>query len=424
MVIIPASNGVRMGIDDVHNFEAKFDGQLDLLNDAPIEPDDKRAIKRFLRHLDASGDIQLSTMTNHVNKLRLSAERAGTALTEMDRDAVNDLLFSLNHDHGLSEGTLRNYRKSLRKFFEYRGEEWADDIKIGASPDRTVEPDDLLAQDDIDALFDAAKSARDKALLAVMLDTGLRIGALASLRVGDVTLTERAGLITINDEADSTKDAQGTVPLTWSRSYVANWLDVHPDRRDDAAFIHSLKDDRVDADDDGALTYQHLQRHLKRLADRAGVERDRVSPHTFRKTAISQWIRDGLDEQKIKHRAFWAKDSTQFEVYSGVTDEELNDDILEHYDLAEPDAGGPTLEHCPQCGVGVRDDARFCAGCGAALTRSAAEASDDVTDAVTDDLVDFDDPDRRQIARALTEELMAHPDLLEEAIEDHFGSSS
>jgi len=407
-----------MGIDDVHSFEAKFEGQLDLLAEADIADPDRKAIQRFLRRLDASGDLELSTITNHVNHLRLAAERAETPLTEMDRDAVDDFLFALNHEHGLSEGTRRNYRKSLRKFFGFRETDWAEDIKIGAAPDRSVNPEDLLSQDEIDALFDAAKSARDRALLAVLLDTGLRIGAAASLTVGDVTLTDRAGFITIDADADATKGAEGTVPITWSRSYVANWLDVHPDRRDGAAFIHSLKDGRATTDDDGGLTYQHLQRHLKRLADRADVDRGKVNPHTFRKTAISQWIRDGLPEQEIKHRAFWDEDSSQFGAYSGIADEELNQEILERYGLADPDSGGPTLEHCPQCGVALREGARFCSGCGAALTRSAAEEHDDASADATDDIAAADSPVDTALARAVAERLRADPEFTADAL-DH-----
>jgi integrase len=371
-------------VGDIQNFERKFENQLEKVHNAEISEADREAILDFTRHIDAKGRAT-STITNRINQLRLSSERAEADLTEMSKTDVDKLLFSLKHDYDLSEGSLRNYRKSLRLFFRFMGEDWADDIEIGASPDRDVEPNELLTSDETDQLLDAARNPRDKALLALLLDTGLRIGAIGSVRISDVELTDRAGFLTINQDADGTKDASGTVPITWSRSYIVNWLDVHPAGDDPSApVIHSLKE--PDNDDSGALSYVVIQRQLKRIADRTDdVPRDKVNPHNFRKTAISRWVREGLSEQEIKHRAMWVQDSTQFEVYSAVRDEELNDQILDQYGLAEEDLDAtPTLESCPQCGTGLRDDARFCPSCGLALSDEAAASAEEMEDRVMD----------------------------------------
>lgn len=225
-------------------------------------------------------------------------------LTGMDNGDANDLLFELKREHGLSEGTLRNYRKALRYPFRHLGHDWADNGHVGASPSdtREVDPSEILTDGEVDAMFGAARNSRDRALIALLLDTGLRIGAVASLRVRDVELTEKAGTITLNQDGP-TKDSRGTVPITWSRSHVVNWLSNHP-RRDepDAALIHELSplDEHVG---DGALRTSVIRRRLKRLADDADIDRDRINPHTWRKTAIANWTLEGLSDQQIKHRA-------------------------------------------------------------------------------------------------------------------------
>lgn len=234
-------------------------------------------------------------------------------------------------------------------------------------------------------MLDVADHVRDKAALAVLADTGLRIGALASLRVRDVNLSGRIATVSINEHAN-VKNASGSVPLTWSKGYAANWLDVHP-RRDDTsvAFIHKLQ--MFDEDEDGALTYQYLSRRIKEIGQKAGIEPERLNTHNFRKSAISRWIREGLSEQEIKHRAHWVKDSSQFDIYSGVTDEELNEQIAAQYGIVdEDDVARPAVEECTQCQTPLRPTSRFCPGCGAPLTAAVAQTTESIDDDVVTSL--------------------------------------
>ncbi|MFW5905820.1 MAG: integrase, partial [archaeon] len=133
-------------VEDVNRFERLFKGQLEKLKRADIHESDRKAIIEFIQAQEAGGTIARSTLTGRINRLRLAAERADTPLVEMEHTDVNGLLFSLRHDHDLSEGTLRNYRKALRLFYRHRGVDWADDIEVGASPSasRTVDPSELL----------------------------------------------------------------------------------------------------------------------------------------------------------------------------------------------------------------------------------------------------------------------------------------
>jgi len=372
--------------DDVQAYATKFANQLSKLDTADIDERDREAIHEFVRAVDARGDVNRGTMTSNLNRLRLSAERSDVPLVEMDKKDVDSLIFSLKHERGLSDGTLRNYRKALRKFYRERGEGWYDDIKIGSSPKTSVDPDELLTDEEIDELLDACSNPRDKAMIALLADAGLRIGAVASLRIRDLDLTGQAGYVSINENAN-VKGASGTIPITWSEGYVAGYLNVHP-RRDDpnAALIHKSRAWHGEDDGDGAMTYQYLSGRVKMVADEAGIDRDRVNTHNFRKSAISRWIREGMSEQAIKHRACWDVDTDQIKVYSGVKDEELNAQILDHYGIETDEAAvsRPSLDRCPRCSAALQPGHRFCPGCAAPLSQSAAELTEDVEDDMFD----------------------------------------
>ncbi|QAU12831.1 integrase [Halorubrum sp. BOL3-1] len=408
-------------VNDIHNFSDQFQYQLRKLDDADIDERDRKAIKELIRYQDTQRNLAASTNVNNCSDLRLSAERADTPLVDMERSDVDELLFRYKHEREMAEGTLRNYRKAFRKFFRYHDRGWAEDIEIGAIPDREVDADKTLTEEEIEALRESADHSRNKALLELLIDTGLQISAIGTLRVQDVDLNGRAGTVTLNQEAVGRKGASGKRPLTWSKPYVANWLDIHPRNDDpDAPLFHRLTmpNGGWDDDDDGVLTYYTLQKILKQIAEDAGVDRDKANPHNFRKTAISQWIRQGFSEQEIKHRATWVKDSRQFETYSQVTDEEMNQQILEQYGLAEQESerNKPDIDDCPQCQATLRGDPRFCPGCGLALSQKAAHDLEKAEDDVFEDMAAATEEDEVEMLRDLRELVQERPDAVEEAL--------
>lgn len=104
-------------VNDVQRYNQKLTNQLNRLKSADIDEGDRQVIRSFIRHEDINGDVNTGTMVSHLNRLRLSAERSQVPLTNMTREDIDDLLFTLKHKHELSEGTLRNYRKALKVFF-------------------------------------------------------------------------------------------------------------------------------------------------------------------------------------------------------------------------------------------------------------------------------------------------------------------
>lgn len=397
-------------VSDVQGYSDKYDNQLDKLESAPIDEDDRSAIGRFVRDLDAADDIGTGTIIGHLNRLRLSAERADVPLTEMDLEDVRDYLYDCKHEHDLAEGTRRNYRKAIRKFAEWLERDWWEEVSIGAAPSRSVDPNELLEMEEIEALIDAADHTRDKALVAMISDAGLRISAVTSLRKRDFEYREGGAVVHPNTDGP-VKGATDPVPLTWSAGYVANWLDVHPRDDPDAALFHKLE--HIEDGEDGALRYQYAARRIKRIADDAGIDRERVRTHNFRKSAISRWIREGLPEQVIKHRASWVKDSGQFEIYSGVTAGELNDQIFGHYGLETAEDLRPSVDRCKQCRTPLPDGVALCPGCATPQTPGAREIVDDARERTRDDVgtaAESGDADAASVAHAIDRALADYPD--------------
>jgi integrase len=297
-------------------------------------------------------------------------------------------------DDGLADSTLRNIRKASRQFFrDGLGVDWADEIHIGAPEESNVTEDDIYTADEVETLFDAAHNPRDKALMATLIATGQRISALLSLRVGDVNLDGATGFIYLNDEAIGLKGAAGKRLLLWATEYVKNWLDVHPCKRDDDAAMFCTVEGQTHTERDSPaepLSPWGVNQQLRRIGGRAGIDKP-VNPHNFRHAAVTRMVREGVPEQQVKWTVGWDPDSTQFDRYTHLQDDEHVAAILDHYDIEDDEhaIGAPELDECPSCHAQLSAwvNPKACPGCGCSLTHS-AQAVVEATVTVEEDVQD------------------------------------
>ena len=378
-------------VDDPRGDQERFKNELNLVSELD---DDTAAV---LRQWAESMTTAYSTRAGHLQRMRSFAKRADGPLTEMDEDGFYELHAALRDgshptvkDSGLADSTLRAFRSSARLCFRDALDcEWAEDISIGAATKSPVTPDHLVDSEDLSALFQAVTEPRDAALLATIVATGQRISATLSLRLRDVDLEGRSGTIHLNDEALGLKGASGARPLLWATGFMSRWLAVHPRKGDAGAPVFcTLKAGVGGNPQTNVRKYEkgeplsRFQAHsrLKKLAGAAGVEPIKVKPHNLRHAAITRMARDGWSEQKIKWMVGWGKDSSQFERYQHLQDEEMLDAVLEEYGLKRDDVddvGRADLDACPRCQTPLRPKASFCDSCGLALTADAHEAADD-----------------------------------------------
>jgi integrase len=353
-----------------------------------IVKEDAQAIEDFIEH--DQGKNKLTTVRGHFTVLRTAARRATVPLVESDEDDLSSLLSSMRSgahpdvkDGGIG---VSNYQKAFRVFYRYHSELGVDPtaIEIDEERGRQVGADDLLFQEDVDALLRNCYTLRDRALLAMGLATGQRIDALRTLRNKHVTIRGQTMDITLNEEEGTLKGASGSKPLLWAKHYLKAWYRNHPYKDDPEAALFCPTPDAPLPDDRnprGPIHYQTVRDKLHRIGKKAGVEPEKfVYPHLLRHTAITRMVLEGLNEQKIKKIAGWSADSSQFEIYVSMSDELSNDSIREDLGLPTsgevPVLGRPTLQECPECHDRLPEDPDHCPTCQVPLTTYEAVAGE------------------------------------------------
>lgn len=409
-----------MVVDDPQNFEGGLaNARRRLSNSSSVHEQDRGVIRQWLQRKD--GSIAVSSLKTYLRRVRVASERSDVALVELGEPDYHDLVFGLRHDHDLSDATVRSYENALCVFLQDMRDDadWVEDIERTRVDTDGPDVEAMLTVEDIQQLTTAARSQRDVAFIEFLADTGARLSLALSLRVGDVTFGEDRAFYTPNREALGLKGAEiQQYPLIDSVAALRGYLrGAHPrPDEDDVALFHKLKpasrgDDSRWGDDDGGLRTTGVTQHLKRIGDRADVEKP-VNPHAFRHAAITRMVREGYSRSQIEHRVHWTLDTDMWEIYEHITGEEHNDDIFEAAGVVTAD-DGPDAERkaCGQCQHPLAPHHEYCPQCGTAATPEARDDVDASRDAVLDDLMRATNPAMRRELRQVLDDLEERDDL-------------
>lgn len=383
---------------------------------------DAEAIEDLVEHERekvAEGELKNYTVRNHVRNLRLWSIRCDSGLVDATEDEIAACLDSLSSgdhpdvkDEGINVGT---YQTALRVFYRFHDasdidpddHDTEDDaLKIDLHDGRQLNPEDLLYQDEIDALLAACvqTSPRDAMFVATGLATGQRIDALRTLRLKDVTENGPAMEISLNEEAGALKGARGSKPLLWAKYWAKPWLRNHPHRGDpDAAVFCPLPDSRNGGESD-PVTGQTIRVNLRRRAGEAGIEKN-VYPHLLRHTAVTRMVQEGLSEQQVKQVVGWVRERGRFQKYVTLADEVNNDSVRESLNLPPSGdkvvIGKPSVQKCGNCGEEYPLDRNRCPVCDGVFTTNGG--NDPLDEDVAAVIRRLDSKGKEQVRRLLDE---------------------
>lgn len=196
---------------------------------------------------------------------------------------------------GLSSHTLHGHARAIKAFLNWAVfEGLLDEVvpKRIALPKREQKVIAVFTDDQLDRLFAACEQPRDAAILAVLLDTGVRAAELCSLTLDNTHFTPEGAYLLIRGKGRKERE----VPLgRKARQRLHRYIYRSRPRTTSRAVF-------VSAQTSGPLTPFGLDELLYRLRDRAGREHFtgiRVSAHTFRHCFAVRSLEAGVDLYRL-----------------------------------------------------------------------------------------------------------------------------
>lgn len=186
-------------------------------------------------------------------------------------------------DAGLSPHTVHGHQRATRRFCAWLVTEGvltrnvARDVPLIRLPQQ---PPKAVTDGDMERLLAQlpAESARDRAIVLFLIDTGCRVGGLCSLTLEALDLEHNCA--TVIEKGSRGRRVYFT-GITAEALRV--WLAARPAGQSDALFLSKYR---------AGLTESGVRLVLERIAKRAGVK-GRKNPHSFRHAFARSFLRNG-----------------------------------------------------------------------------------------------------------------------------------
>ena len=211
------------------------------------------------------------------------------ALTQHDRRdwAVRDYKRQMKVQKRWSATTVNQALAAIDNFYRSR-QMGRPDVAREQIPQVAPRALDETDQRKLTRAVERLPSVRDRAIVTLMLYTGLRLSELAALVVTDVAITARKGMVTVRSGKG---DRYRKVPLNSAcRSVLENWLEVRSGLCDlkgivaDALWLSRLGT---------SLSVRAVGHIIERIAADTGLEG--LSGHVLRHTFVTNLVCSGAD---------------------------------------------------------------------------------------------------------------------------------
>jgi integrase/recombinase XerD len=249
-------------------------------------------VSDYLADMRARGLSPRSTsLTSNVLKLFLDfAQLPGvTGPEQLDQGLVTAWSTYLL-SRKLARESVRTYLRTLSTFIR-----WSQAHELIAANVRARQPKaehrlvETLSRDEIQALEDRAGTERDKLIVRVLADTGIRLGELLGLRAADLVEMGRERYIKVGG-----KTGERLVPLQPSLYMRLRKL---AGRGGERVFVTSRRSPRTGQLE--PLRPRSVQNMVAFLAQQAEIGR-RVHPHVFRHSYATWALRRGMNPLQLQ----------------------------------------------------------------------------------------------------------------------------
>lgn len=335
-----------------------------LLDDPDILPAQREVLKRYDQEAEKNDGLVIKTRLSRAYTLVQLARSCKKPFKIMTRDDVEGYIYALK----LAPGSLDLHKVNIRFFFKWlcKTEDYPENvkwIKLQNHKKRKL-PEDILSPHEIKAMINAADNARDRALVAVLYDSGCRLGEIMGIKQKDVTVDQYGARIAVHG-----KTGDRPVRLILSTPDLTLLLNNHPDKGADKPLFYN------DKDIGKPLGARRVQVIVDALAKRAKLNKH-VYPHLLRHSRATHLATE-FTESELKVIFGWSRDSRMAGVYVSLSGGQVERKMLEKAGLIDKEEAkkeDDTLKprDCPRCKESNPSTARFCYKCGMALDMETA----------------------------------------------------
>ncbi len=357
-----------------------------ILSDKKLTSNSKSLIKEHIAYLQAQGR-DTKTLVKHLYCLKVFVDFAEGKVDfkTLKRKDIERIIAKLESSDYKPE-TKRNVKTVVKGFWKHalgQDEFYPEPVRWLRTTLRRkdrLQPEGILTEEDVMKMLDAANNSRDKAIIATLFDSGVRVGELLGMRKRDIDLEGSPAHLVVNG-----KTGPRRVPILFSVPYLAAYLNEQKLRKPDE-YLWNV------AGSWAGLTqradYSAIRMMLQRVAAKAGVDK-RVNPHSFRHARATDYA-SRLSDQTLKTLFGWVGGSKMAEVYVHLSGKDIDNSVLEANGYKPVEVQAPKLKilMCPRCRLANEPTAQYCSRCSSPLSIDVALLEERTQKAAVESAID------------------------------------
>jgi site-specific recombinase XerD len=204
-----------------------------------------------------------------------------------------------------------------------------------------IQPSEIINEQDVIQLIEhGCRSIKEKAYIAVLHETGARIGEFLGVRIKDIVLKENLAEMTL-----SGKTGTRLVYLHSSLPYLMVYLDNHLDKHNPDSYLWLCEDFMRKGQ---PMMHVGSKRLLARVFKRAGLNK-RHNAHWFRHSRASL-LAPKISETILKKFMGWTRDSAMMGHYCHISNNAVEDAIMQMRGLESKQQEAQPIK-CGICGT-------------------------------------------------------------------------
>jgi integrase/recombinase XerC len=227
----------------------------------------------------------------------------------------------------LKAATVNRRLEAVRKFLKWaiRQKIIKNSLVLEVKTVKTVRnrKPQSLTESEVHSLLKAAGETRqglakrNYAIVQIMIQTGLRVSEVSSLRLSDIQLQKRSGTLRVQQGKGG---KQREIPLNaTARRAIQSYLDTQEDKKKSEPLFVSTEG--------AALSVRAIQTMMSALVRRAKIKRIKVSPHTLRHTFALSYLKQNQGKV-VELATLLGHDSLDTTaIYTRPSREDLADDL-------------------------------------------------------------------------------------------------
>jgi len=347
---------------DIHKYERRFDLAIKKMKKSSLPNATKRLLSDFCDHCIAEG-LAIPTTLKHLFCLQNVARWARKDLAKTDKKDIVKIIKTLEKSN-YSSNVKHATKVSIKKFYKWLndGEEYPDKVKWIKSTPKTKNklPEELLTIKDIEKMIKTADHPRDKAFIAVLYESGCRIGELLSLKIKHVVFDEYGAKIIVNG-----KTGMRRIRIITYSSLLATLIEMHPNRDNPESqlWIGIGANNRYKE-----IHYPSVRKQIGVIAKNAGIKK-KIYPHLFRHSRATE-LANHLTEAQMNQHFGWVQGSDMPSTYVHLSGRDVDSALLKICGLKKEEKQRIeelSPKKCHRCEKMNPPTGKFCLKCGAPL---------------------------------------------------------